>query len=63
MVVTMLFLLQGMAVLGNFLRRWNWGKARWVAFFLVMALPLLSQGATVLGIADMWFDFRARKPE
>ncbi len=63
MVVTMLFLLQGMAVLGNFLRRWNWGRLRWVAFFLVMAFPPLSQGATVLGIADMWFDFRARPPK
>ena len=63
MVVTMLFLLQGMAVLGAFLRRWRWGKLRWVAFFLVMAFPFLSQGATVLGIADLWFDFRARGVE
>ncbi len=58
-LVSMLFFLQGGAVILHFLRPFL-GKGRWVVFGIFLLFPLLSQITLVLGLTDIWFDFRSR---
>ncbi|EHM10269.1 putative membrane protein [Thermanaerovibrio velox DSM 12556] len=60
-ILQMLFFLQGVAVIWYFLRRR--GISRGLRFLLVALLvlvPLLSGGAIMVGLLDIWWDFRTR---
>ncbi|HOO64337.1 MAG TPA: DUF2232 domain-containing protein, partial [Synergistaceae bacterium] len=59
-LVSMLFFLQGSAVVLAFLQAKKIGAWRWGVFVLFLLVPLLSQLALILGIIDMWFDIRSR---
>jgi len=59
-LVSMLFFLQGSAVVLAFLKSKKIGAWRWGVFVLLLMVPILSQLALVLGIIDMWFDIRSR---
>ena len=61
LVVQMLFFLQGSAVVWGLLEARGWRIAgRMTVFILGMLIPLLSHGALLLGIVDMWWDLRSR---
>ena len=59
--VQMLFFLQGSAVVWRLLEARGWRLAGRVGVFILgMLVPLLSHGALLLGIVDMWWDLRSR---
>lgn len=60
MLLNFLFLLQGLSLLWYFLRERTGKAVAVVALFVVMFVPLLSTIAVMVGITDMWLDFRAR---
>jgi len=61
LVVTMLFFLEGAAVLWYFLARKGVPIAlRIVACVFVVLVPFLSNALVILGIVDLWLDLRSR---
>lgn len=58
-IVGMVFILQGMAVMNFFMLKWKSNKlARGLAIFLVIAISPLLTAVSLLGGADIVFDFR-----
>ncbi|MCF7936847.1 MAG: YybS family protein [Synergistales bacterium] len=60
MVVSLLFFIQGSSLALAFLRHKGVGRFRWVLLGLFLFVPFLSQLVMLVGIVDMWFDFRSR---
>jgi len=61
LLINILFLLQGLSVIWYYFSLKGLGSfVRWVAVILVLFVPFLSTIALILGVSDMWFDFRSR---
>jgi len=61
LLVTVLFFIQGLAVVWFFLQSRGFGRVAGVfATVFVFFVPFIAQIVLVLGIIDMWFDLRSR---
>jgi len=58
-VLGTIYFLQGLAVIACFLDKWRWPPVfRTLAYGLVFIQQPLSLGVALLGLFDLWFDFR-----
>jgi uncharacterized protein YybS (DUF2232 family) len=61
LLVTVLFFIQGLAVVWSFMRARGLGRFLRITFtMLIILVSFLAQIALILGIIDMWFDLRTR---
>ena len=61
LLVNIIFLLQGLSVIWYYLSLKGIGAVvKWIALLLIVFIPFLSNVSLILGVADMWFDFRSR---
>ncbi len=62
LIVSMLFFFQGLSVVWFFLTSRKMAAAfRFLAVFLLVFIPFLSQLVLVLGVVDIWYDLRNRR--
>ena len=60
-VVTQVYLYQGLAIIASFMAEYNWAKIiRWAIYILILSQIYIMIIVSTLGLFDTWFNFRKR---